>query len=111
MEIAMPTAVKGKTEPRTVNGTGFWRRNDVARRINPATAKIAPPTRLYWRCAAAERAQSPDGVASDITPSPPSLTYGVSPAVTDSFPPKKATTTSPAKKQPIRRARSVRPDP
>src|SRR4029079_10168688 len=35
---------------------------------------MAPPTRLYWRCAAAERAQSPDGVASDITHSPPSLT-------------------------------------
>src|SRR6476620_4239473 len=69
----MPTAIKITTEPRTVRGTGFWRRNDVANRANPAAAKIAPPTRLYCRCAAAERDQSPDGVASDITHSPPSL--------------------------------------
>src|SRR3954465_12967964 len=63
----MPTATKITTEPRTVSGTGFWRRNDVANNANPATAKIAPPTRLYCRCAAAERDQSPDGVASVIT--------------------------------------------
>src|SRR6476659_6194016 len=101
----MPTATKITMEPRTVSGTGFWRRNDVANRANPAAAKIAPPTRLYCRCAAAERDQSPDGIASDITHSPPSLTYGVSPTVADSFPPKKATTTSPAEIQPIKQAR------
>src|SRR4051812_17754144 len=66
----MPTAVKMTMEPRTTSGTGCSSRNEKVNKISPAMVRIKPPTRLYCRCAAAERDHSPDGTASDITYSP-----------------------------------------
>src|SRR5712671_3589937 len=79
----MPTAAKIMMDARTVSGTGFCRKNDHASRANAAAAKTNPPTKLYCRCAAAERDQSPDGVASDIKHSPRLQNLSVSPAVTE----------------------------